>query len=219
MAVNSTGESYTQVRLRGAQANHTLVLIDGVEANAAGSGEYLFTGLTLENVARIEVLRGPQSTLYGPNAMGGVISIITKEAEEGQQMGGNIEYGSHSSCATGFYLRQRGAKGGLSLESGDRQTEGEDGSRSGGDTEFNNQQTFSFKGDYALTDTLTLGGGYRRVWQDYGYDATASGAVARPQDYSVDANRSAERNQRFGSLWLNHEGLDGRTSAASPSRA
>src|SRR5690606_18691353 len=68
----------TQVRIRGAEANHTLVLIDGIEANAGSSGEFDFSDLMIEDIERIEVIRGPQSALYGSNAIGGVINVITK---------------------------------------------------------------------------------------------------------------------------------------------
>ena len=54
------------------------MLVDGVRVNSATLGAYDFGSLTAENIDRIEVLRGPQSTLYGSEAIGGVIHIITK---------------------------------------------------------------------------------------------------------------------------------------------
>ena len=67
------------VFIRGANSDQTLVLVDGVEVNSTTLGEFDFAHLTTENVERIEVLRGAGGTLYGSQAIGGVINIITKK--------------------------------------------------------------------------------------------------------------------------------------------
>ncbi len=80
-AVNQSGGpgTQTQVRVRGSEANHVLVLIDGVRVNDPSAGdEFLFNYALLDDVERIEVIRGPQSAIWGTDAVGAVINIITK---------------------------------------------------------------------------------------------------------------------------------------------
>ena len=71
------------VFIRGANAEHTLVLVDGILMNNPVTPSRLFNlaNLPLDNVERIEIIRGPQSSLYGSDALGGVISIITKKGQ------------------------------------------------------------------------------------------------------------------------------------------
>ncbi|GJL79815.1 MAG: TonB-dependent receptor [Nitrospinaceae bacterium] len=71
----------TSVFMRGAGSESTLVLIDGVQVNSNTTGAFNFSNLTTDNIERIEILRGPQSTLWGSDAVGGVINIITKRGK------------------------------------------------------------------------------------------------------------------------------------------
>ncbi|MCL6251565.1 TonB-dependent receptor [Altererythrobacter sp. KTW20L] len=98
LAVNQGGGfgQLAQVRIRGAEANHTLVLIDGIEVSSVGEGAFDFSSLLGGNIARIEVLRGPQSGLYGSNALAGVINIMTKGGD-GPLFDGAVGAGSFDS--------------------------------------------------------------------------------------------------------------------------
>ena len=82
VAVSRSGgpQSITSVRIRGAESNHTLVLIDGVEVNAADAA-FDFSNLTTDDIDQIEVLRGPQSALFSSGALGGVVNIRTKSGK------------------------------------------------------------------------------------------------------------------------------------------
>jgi vitamin B12 transporter len=72
----------TQIRIRGAESNHTLVFIDGIKADDPYNGEYDFGTLINDEASRIEVLRGQQSSLYGSDAIGGVITYTTLSGRE-----------------------------------------------------------------------------------------------------------------------------------------
>jgi vitamin B12 transporter len=95
---NGTNGGTTSVFLRGAGSGHTLVMIDGVEVNdpIASGRSFDFTNLLTDNIERIEIVRGPQSTLYGSDAMAGVINIITKKGTGKPQVEASFEGGSHN---------------------------------------------------------------------------------------------------------------------------
>ena len=82
VTVNQNGSfgGAASVRVRGASSAQTLVLIDGVSVNDASApgGGFNFARLDTENIERVEILSGPQSTLWGSDAIGGVVSVTTK---------------------------------------------------------------------------------------------------------------------------------------------
>lgn len=92
---NGTLGALTGVRIRGAESDQTLVVIDGVRVNdpASTGGGFDFGNLLSSSVERIEVLRGPNSVPWGSQAIGGVVNIITAAPTEGVQARANAEYG------------------------------------------------------------------------------------------------------------------------------
>jgi len=85
----------TSVFLRGGNSGHTLVLIDGVRVGSATLGSFDWGNLSAADIERIEIVRGPQSSLYGADAMGGVIQIFTRRGVSGTQVKVSAEAGSY----------------------------------------------------------------------------------------------------------------------------
>lgn len=99
---NGGAGGLSHVRLRGAESRQTLVLIDNVRVGDPGStgGEMDMSNISPDDIERIEVLRGPQSALYGSDAMGGVINIITKKGAREQKSSLTFEGGSYGTLST-----------------------------------------------------------------------------------------------------------------------
>jgi len=91
----------TSLRIRGAESDHTVVVIDGVKLNdpAASGGGYNFGHLLVGDMERIEVLRGPQSILWGSQAIGGVVNIVTTIPEKPLEGSFDIEAGSRNTVS------------------------------------------------------------------------------------------------------------------------
>jgi vitamin B12 transporter len=86
----------TAVRIRGAEDAQTLVLIDGVRANdpSAPAGAFDFGNLLASAIERVEILRGPNSVIWGSQALGGVVNIVTEQPTDGITARANAEYGT-----------------------------------------------------------------------------------------------------------------------------
>lgn len=94
LIVSSQGTrgSLVQARVRGNEANHVLILIDGMRVSNALTGEFDLSNLSMAAIENIEILLGPQSTIYGSDAMAGVINITTRKGGEG--LSGNVKLGA-----------------------------------------------------------------------------------------------------------------------------
>lgn len=101
----------TSVFLRGAESDQILVLIDGVKVGSATAGTTPFQDIPLDQVERIEVVRGPRSSLYGSEAIGGVIQIFTRKGGKGLRPSLRVSAGSHATSSL-----QAGVSGGNSAK-------------------------------------------------------------------------------------------------------
>lgn len=164
----------TSVFLRGANSNHTLILIDGVKLYdpMSPNGAFDFTDLTLDNLERIEIVRGTQSALYGSDAIGGVVNLETRKAQNtfvNAMFESGSYYTTHESFDMGAYVdRFHYTIGGSQFN-----TKG----ISVAQAKNNNQErdpydrtSFSARVDYDATDNLTVGGTFRYTLSHSKYD-------------------------------------------------
>ena len=101
----------TTLFLRGAESDHVLVLIDGVRVGSATSGLVSLQDLPVEEIERVEIVRGPRSSLYGSEAIGGVIQVFTRRAHAGVQPRLSAGIGSHGFREAGAGVGARNATG------------------------------------------------------------------------------------------------------------
>ncbi|VAW75100.1 Outer membrane vitamin B12 receptor BtuB [hydrothermal vent metagenome] len=94
----------TSVFIRGAESNQTLLLIDGVKVNTATDGAAAWQNIDPSLIDRIEVVRGPRSSLYGSEAIGGVVQIFTRKPTEGVSQGGNFGLGTNNTVRGGAHV-------------------------------------------------------------------------------------------------------------------
>lgn len=102
---NGSYRSSTNIFLRGASSSQTIVLMDGVRVGSATSGGASFENLPLARIERIEILRGAASALYGPDAVGGVIQIFTREPVDGMALSASAGFGSDGQRQTDASVR------------------------------------------------------------------------------------------------------------------
>jgi vitamin B12 transporter len=136
VSVAQTGPrgTQTQLRIRGAEANHSLLFLDGIRLNDPASGnEPRFELLTTDGLSRLEIVRGPQSALWGSEALGGVIAASTIDPFLAPGLTALAEYGSlDSSRLNGRYALSTGNFG-LAAAGGWQQSDGVDAFGAGGE--------------------------------------------------------------------------------------
>ncbi len=160
IAVSQQGSlgSVTQVRVRGAEANQVLVLIDGVEANDVAQGsEFNFAHLRANQIERIEIVRGPQSAIWGSDAMAGVINVITRPGQtQGISFRGNVEAGSFDTASAGFGVQYGSDRHQSNLTIDRFNTRGTNISRHGGEQDGYRNSTVNLSGSTRFADQFEL---------------------------------------------------------------
>lgn len=170
------------VSMRGLDSDQTLVVQDGIVLNnpATFGNTFDFSKLDTRDIERIEVIRGAQSTLYGSDAIGGVINIVTKEGSQGIKGSGFLEGGSLRTLQGGATVRggNRNISGRMTL--GGITTGGfSSAEEANGNTEDDGLKSLNFsgKGKYRVGDKLTLSGVFRHQNSENEFDSFLSQPV------------------------------------------
>lgn len=172
------GES--SLRIRGSESNHVLVLIDGVEA-AGGAEAFDFSTIDPANIERVEVLRGPQSALYGAGATAGVVNIFTRGGVRGPVRGGAAaEVGTGPSGLLSGFVGGGGERYDLGLNASFRRDQGWDARQGGsGDDDGARNLTLGAQGAIDVRPDVTLRGVARYVDRMGEYDGSRTNPIGR----------------------------------------
>lgn len=157
--VQSGGEGkLTSIFIRGANSHHTLVLLDGIPLNDPSSPNNAvdLSNLMINNIERIEIIRGPQSVLYGPEAIGGVVQLFTKAGENKYDVSLSTEAGSNERYDINASLSGTSNKFSYSLAAGHFETGGISAAVDSPEDDGYHNTSLSSRIDYLLASSLRL---------------------------------------------------------------
>ena len=202
LAVSSYGAlgSLTSIRARGSESNHLVVLVDGVEVNDPSQSDMLNWGtLSAADIERIEIIRGPQSSIRGRDAVAGVVNIITSEANQLLSADVFSEYGSRETSKNGFSLGHKSEKLSVRLGASHLETDGINIQPStGADIDGYRNTGINLKAGYKHSDQLNLSLTSRKTSGMNEFDGFPE---AQSSNFSRFHNRiSADYNSADG-LW------------------
>lgn len=116
----------TSVSLRGTESDHVLVLVDGVKVGSATLGTAAFQDIPVEQIERVEIVRGPRSSLYGSEAIGGVLQIFTRKGGGAYQPFFSIGGGSYRTSNASAGIAGGGERGWFNASASGLDTQGFD---------------------------------------------------------------------------------------------
>lgn len=200
VSVDSLGHfgGAVSINIRGAKRGQTLVMIDGVEVYdpMAVSKDFDFAHLNSTNIERIEIVRGPQSTLYGSDAMAGVINIITKQGKGPVKIETMLEIGSHNTYMESIGVSGSEEKIDFSAAASRTDSDGISKARDGKDADGYANTTFSSRIGAEIFENSKLSANIRYINAEVDLDDGA---------YQDDPNRISQSEQFSGSFGLSQK--------------
>jgi len=214
-AVQTSGPagSFAEVRIRGAEANHTLLFIDGIRANdPAANGTPRFELLNADIASRIEVVRGPQSALWGSDAIGGVIAVNGVAPQDS---------GYSVSAEAGSFGFRRGGASGVLVDSnatlagalGWQRASGIDSFDGTGDRDGYRNVAARLRGTWRIAPSVELGA----AGFSFGGRSEFDGFNPDPPFQHTDTFDSTSNRLSAGRLWVSARSGDGLSGTVSTS--
>jgi len=191
----------TVVRMRGGESNHTLVIIDGVVVNDESQGSlYNFADLLTIDIERIEVIRGPQSVVWGSEALSGVINIITKKGSGKTAVTANLEAGSFNSKRVGGSVSAGTELYDYKLSASKFNTRGTDIDMASDKDGYDNNR-LAFSGSYRPNDNIEITSSLNHTSSEIEFDNCTL------INTSTDVCES-ENDFTYGALKITHNSFD-----------
>lgn len=186
LAQSGSPGGLAEVRVRGSESNHLLVLIDGVVANDIGQGSLIdLSHLTTANIERIELLKGPQSAMWGSGAIGGVLSITTKGANSTQQTPTadlSAGMGTQGTYQGSVNIAAQDEAISLRAYANYVKTDGDNIARSGGEDDGYDNMTVGINLGYEINNEHQLAATLRNTGYQNEYDAIDYFVTGLPTD-------------------------------------
>jgi len=212
----------TSLFMRGTESDHTLILIDGVQmtTNSGPAGRLEF--IPLDQIERIEIVRGPRSSVYGSEAIGGVMNIITKPNIQ-EDFGGSVKLmaGTENSSNANIGLQGRVGNTTLSLNASHRETDGIDFSERGStDDDGYENDSYSLSFSHQFSELFSLSSTYSSFDAESDYDdgvvntdsqqfsTTAKASFTEQWDSSLILEKFEEDNMNAGAFGLTNSSTE-----------
>lgn len=201
----------TQIRLRGSEGNHVLVLVDGIEVSDPFAGEFDIGTLQAEVGARVEVLRGPQSALYGNDAIGGVIAYDSASGRSLPGFAARIEGGTDSTVNGALRYGAAGDSWDTAISATVVSTDGQPNARGGSRNIGRDSYTVSGKGNVDVTEGFALRAAARFIRTEGQFNDSDFNPASPTFGLTIDTpGVGFESEAVYGLVGARAEVLDGR---------
>ncbi|MEI7612485.1 MAG: TonB-dependent receptor [Betaproteobacteria bacterium] len=207
-SVNGGAGTSSNIYIRGASSNQSIVLIDGLRVGSATTGSFAFSRIPLAQIERVEILRGPGSSLYGADAIGGVIQIFTRRGDGQTRYNASTGFGTNNTTDTSAGISGGTEAVSYNLQAGYYQTDGINARSNPAVSSFNPDRDGYRNNNLSGNLTFRPAAGHEfglNVLNSNGTNRYDSGtATTRMKDYAVEQNvssYSAYSRNRLAPSW------------------